>query len=179
MKLKDWFHTIKRARTVVISVVLALVFGPTTAVNADIYKCSVNGNTVFSDQPCSEKAEKVELNLNKPKQQDIDRQKQLTDTFEEESRITNIHTLHQKNKMLKQQIKTLEQKQQAELATLREKTYRTDDGMVVSTEQGLFKKMDELVASYQNAISELQSKIDHNNQTLSRLHQQNPKNRKQ
>lgn len=174
MKLRDWFLiTNSHSFSLVMSLALLSV---SLTVQADIYKCVVNGNTVFSDQPCAENAEKLELEIRQPQQQDIDKQQLLTATFEEESRVNHIHALHTENKQLEQQIKDLESAQQQEFKALAEKTYRTEDGKIISTEHGLFDKMNAVATQYQKMIAQLQAKIKTNEQALSVLHQQDPKN---
>lgn len=144
---------------------------------ADIYKCNENGNTVFSDQPCSDKAEKLELKLRQPQQQDIAKQQLITATFEEESRISQIHLLNNKNAELEQQIKNLQQSQQTALKSLAEKTYQTEDGRIATKEHGLFKRMAQVFEDHQQKITQLQKEIKTNEDLLSDLHQQAPTKR--
>jgi len=156
---------------------MSLLLFATQVLAADIYKCNEHGNTVFSDQPCSDQAEKLALKLRQPQQQDIAKQQQLTATFEEESRINQIHLLNDKNAELEQQIKRLQQAQQAELEALAEKTYQTEDGRIATKEHGLFDRMDQLVEDYQQQIKKRQAEIKTNEKLLSALHQKDPKKR--
>jgi len=180
MKSREWFPiTNRHSVTYVLRVLLLAVLLGISAlvqVKADIYKCQLNGNTVFSDQPCSSQAEKIDLKIRQPQQQDIENQQQLTARFEEDSRVNQIHSLHSENKQLEQQINALEVAQQHEFQALAEKTYRTEDGKIVSTEHGLFDKMNVVAKNYQNRIAELEKKIKTNEQALSVLHQHDPKN---
>lgn len=151
---------------------LALMVLP---LQAEVYQCKLNGHTEFSDQPCSEQAQIIELKVQQPQQAAIDAQKAITATFEEESRVNEIYSLNQRNQELEAEIRLLQQQQNAELASLRAKTYTTEDGRIVSTEPGLFKKMDQVVVQYQQQILQVKQQIEQNKSSLNQLFQRAPK----
>ena len=144
-------------------------------VHADIFKCTINGNTEFSDQPCSKDAQTIELRHQKPDSKAIEQQQAITATFEEESRVNRIHRLNQKNDDLEAEIMALEERRRTELDQLRTKTYITDDGRIVSTEHGLFQKMDDVNAAYQQQIDQRKQQIAENKHSLTSLYRQAPK----
>lgn len=143
-------------------------------VQAEVYKCTVSGRTEFSDQPCSEQAEKIELKVTQPEQDAIERQQAITATFEEESRVTEIHTLNQKNDHLAAEISRLERQRDAELEELSARTYITEDGRMATSEHGLFQRMDEVEAHYQQQVEQIQYQIRKNKTALQGLYRNAP-----
>jgi SMC interacting uncharacterized protein involved in chromosome segregation len=141
---------------------------------AEIFKCTVHGQTEFSDKPCAEQAEKVELKVIQPQQSDVDEQQAITRTFREESRINDIHILKQRNVQLEADIRQLQQSHDEELKLLRDRTQLTDDGYMVTSEYGLFDEMNALTARYQQQIEQIQSEIEHNERRLQVLHNTEP-----
>jgi ubiquinone biosynthesis protein UbiJ len=139
-------------------------------VQAEVYKCTVNGRTEFSDQPCSDQAQKIEIKVTQPEQTAIDEQRAITATFEEESRVTEIHTLNQQNDHLKAEISRLERQHDAELEELSARTYITEDGRMATSEHGLFQRMDEVTAEYQTAIELIRQQIQRNQNQLNNLY---------
>jgi ubiquinone biosynthesis protein UbiJ len=139
-------------------------------VQAEVYKCTVNGRTEFSDQPCSDQAEKIEIKVTQPEQTAIDEQRAITATFKEESRVTEIHTLNQQNDHLEAEISRLERQRDAELEELSARTYITEDGRMATSEHGLFQRMDEVTAEYQTAIELIRQQIQRNQNQLNNLY---------
>lgn len=139
-------------------------------VQAEVYKCTVNGRTEFSDQPCSDQAQKIEIKVTQPEQTAIDEQRAITATFEEESRVTEIHTLNQQNDHLEAEISRLERQRDAELEELSARTYITEDGRMATSEHGLFQRMDEVTAEYQTAIELIRQQIQRNQNQLNNLY---------
>ena len=143
-------------------------------VQAEIYKCTINGRTEFSDQPCSEQAEKIDLKVSQPQQTAIEQQQAITATFEEESRVTQIHSLNQHNDDLESEIIRLEQQRDAELEELSARTYITEDGRMATSEHGLFQRMDEVEADYQQQLEQIQQQIQKNKTALQGLYRNAP-----
>jgi hypothetical protein len=139
---------------------------------ADIFRCQINGSTVFSDQPCADDARKIEVEVYQPDAAAVSEQQAITETFKEESRINRIHQLKQKNESLSRQISRLQESRDAELATLRERTYDYGNGYVATHERGLFQKMDQLDNEYDKQIEQLRLQIQHNTTQLDALYPQ-------
>lgn len=139
-------------------------------VQAEIFKCSVNGSIEFSDATCSSQAEKVTLDIKTPDPEAVESQQAITETFEEESRMTQIHALHEKNDELEARIAQLQQQRRAELGRLRQKTYSTGDGRIATREYGLFEKMDQVDRDYQQQVDALHQQILLNEQQLNSLY---------
>lgn len=149
----------------VLAVLLAL------PLQADIFKCTVNGNTQFSDQPCADNAVRVDIDTRQPGEDAVESQQAITQRFQEESRINQVHSLKQKNETLAIRIDQLQQDRQTELNRLGQRTYTSDDGRMATREQGLFEKMDRLDAEFQQQIQDLKQQIQHNQQQIHRLYQ--------
>lgn len=150
-------------------VAMLLVLMLVLPVQAEIFKCTVNGNTTFSDQPCAEDAEAISLKLRQPDTEAVNAQQAVTQDFQEASRINRIHTLKRKNEVLTARIDQLQQERQAELDALRKRTYLMDDGRMATREHGLFEEMDNVDAEYQERIRQLEQEIQQNQQQILQL----------
>ncbi len=140
-------------------------------VSADIYKCRISGNTSFSDQPCGEHAETVEIDSRQPNQQAVQEQQAITQRFQEESRLNQVHDLKRRNDALSARIDHLQQERETELNQMRQRTYITDDGRMATREHGLFEQMDRVDAEYQTRIQDLKQEMQNNQQKIHRLYQ--------
>jgi hypothetical protein len=156
----------------VLTVLFILMLG--LPVQAEIYKCTVNGKTQFSDQPCSDKAEIIEIKIHQPEAEDVTTQQQITQQFKEESRVNTIHSLHKENETLKTQITELEKQREAELEELSQRTYQYDDDTIATKEPGLFQEMNDVMVSYQKKIRQIENLIQQNESTMSQLQQNAP-----
>ena len=56
-------------KTIIIFVLLII---GTIHAQAGIYKCVIDGKTTFSGEPCSDNAEKVDVQIRRPKKEDVD-----------------------------------------------------------------------------------------------------------
>lgn len=138
-------------------------------VQAEIFKCTTNGNTTFSDQPCAKDAQTITLKHRQPDTSAIEAQQAITEHFREESRISRIHALKQENEALADQVEQLQQDRQRELDRLRERTFLMDDGRVATREHDLFEKMERLENEYQQRIRQLEQNIRHNEQQIRQM----------
>ena len=85
------------------------------AAQAEVFKCVEAGKTVFSDQPCAENAEKLELNIYQPKSEDIKKQQQTTQQYQRDSQHNAFLTLRSKNESLEKQIVQLQKEHDKKL----------------------------------------------------------------
>lgn len=143
----------------------------TLPLQADIFKCTVDGNTLFSDQPCADNAVRLEIEARQPNDKAVASQQAITQRFREESRVNRVHSLKQKNNALSARIDQLQQDRQTELDHLRQRTYTSDDGRMATREHGLFEEMDRLDAEFQQQIQDLKQEIQHNQQQIHQLYQ--------
>lgn len=137
---------------------------------AQIYQCTTGGETLFSDSPCSDQAETITIDIRQPDQQAIEKQQSITATFQEESRFNQIRQLNQHNDELEAEIIRLQQQREEELALLRQKTYTTGDGRIVTREHGLFDRINRLDALYQQKIEQVLQTIRGNEKRLQMLY---------
>ncbi len=136
----------------------------------EVYKCKVNGAVTFSDQPCSEQAQTIHIDVREPGTEAVKAQQSVTATFEEESRVNEIRQLNQRNDELQQQMRQLQQQHQSEMQKLQARTYDYGDGRVATREYGLFEKMDKLDAQHQQNMQSLQQQIEKNQKAIEALH---------
>lgn len=138
---------------------------------ADVYKCTVNNTTMFSDQPCSDNAERIEIKTTPPATVDVETQQTITATFEEEARVSEVTRLNKENDDIEAEIIALQQQREADLESLRERTYQLDDGRMATSEPGLFDKMNQVMIDTKQKIEALHAVIRANEFRLSELHQ--------
>jgi hypothetical protein len=141
-------------------------------VQADIYKCEINGQIEFSGQPCADNAERIELKVRQPSAKAIAEQEARTESFQEESKFSDINSLNRQNDALEAQIAALEKERQTVLAVMGTKTYQVDEDIIGTREHGLFKRMREIGADYDRKVDQLRQQIDQNDLKIEQLYQQ-------
>lgn len=151
-----------------LSLMLLIIF----PLQAEVYKCTANGSTTFSDQPCSDNAERIEIKTTPPATIDIETQQEMTLAIEEESRVSDIKALNQKNDELVLEINRLQKQSELDLEALREKTYQLDDGRMATSDPTVFAEMNQVVAVTKQKTEELKAMIRVNEARLEELHQQ-------
>ncbi|WP_273151426.1 DUF4124 domain-containing protein [Methylophaga thiooxydans] len=139
---------------------------------ADVYKCTANGSTTFSDQPCSDNAERIEIKTTPPATVDIETQQEITQEFEEESWISEIKALNQENDDLVLEINRIQKQSETELEALREKTYELDDGRMATSDPTVFGDMNQVIADTKQKTEALKERIRVNEDRLETLYQQ-------
>jgi uncharacterized protein DUF4124 len=150
----------------IISVFCLYVF--LSVAQADIYKCTVNGKTSFSDQACAKNAEIIDINIYKPSVEDIQQQQQSTQDFSESSRVSEILALKKKNEALENKKLQLQKNAEQQLKALEKKTYAVPNG-TVSTERGVFQKMADVENGYRRDVTKINTEIQKNEQKISEL----------
>lgn len=135
---------------------------------AEIYKCTVDGKTIFSDQACAKDAEIIEINVYQPSAEDVQQQQQSTQGFSESSRVSEILALKTKNEALENKKLQLQRKMEKELIALEKKTYSVPNG-TVSTERGVFQKMADVENDYRRDVNKVNAEIQKNEQKISEL----------
>lgn len=133
---------------------------------AEIFKCTINGSVSFTDKPCGDNAETVTLEINQPDAEAVKNQQSITQRFEQDTRVNQKQSLRQKNEALTAKIDLLQQQRQRELDSLRQRTYTTEDGRMATREHGLFEKMDKVDSEYQQQIQQLRQQIRANERSI-------------
>jgi len=140
-------------------------------VHAEIYKCVLNQNTVFSDAPCAEDAQEIELKVHRPAADAIEQQNKTTARYQQDSRVNEIESLRAKNQALQITIQDLQQQRNTKLEVLKAKTYQYSDTEIATTEHGVFKQMNAVVAEYQAKISQVKAQIRTNESRINQIKQ--------
>ncbi len=146
-------------------IVLLLI---TSAVEADVFKCEVNGKTIFSDAPCAEHAETIEMKVYQPKAEDIKKQQQTTQQYQRDSKHNAFLALRAQNETLEKQIIGLQKEHDQKLKAMRGKTYRSGN-YVATKEHGLFKRMRQMSVEYLARIEQIRKQIKQNEQKMAEL----------
>jgi hypothetical protein len=102
----------------------------------------------------------------------IAEQKARTESFQEESKFSDIDSLNRQNDALEAQITALEKERQTVLADMREKTYRVDNDTIGTREQGLFKRMQAVGSDYDRKLDRLRQQVYENDLKIEQLHEQ-------
>lgn len=137
-------------------------------VEAQVFKCIVNDETVFSDRACAEDAEKLEIKIYQPKSEAIKQQQQTTQQYQQDSKHNAFLALRSENKKLQKRIVALQKEHDEKLKEMGKKTYRSGS-YVATNERGLFKRMNELSADYRARINQLKAQISQNDREMAQL----------
>lgn len=143
-----------------------LLISPVT--QAEIFKCVGAGKTVFSDKPCADDAEKLELKLYKPKAEDIEKQQQTTQQYQRDSRHNDFLSLRSENERLEKQITQLQKEHDQKLKEMSGNIYRSGE-YIATKEHGLFKRMRQVSAEYKNKIEQVENQIESNKAKMDQL----------
>lgn len=130
--------------------------------SAEVYKCKLNGDLIFSDQLCGQDAEKVEIKVYQPKIEDVDRQRRTTKHYTEESQYDEWDALIAKSDTLNTKISQLEKQCDAELQVLNEKYYEYSETLIATSEHDLFQRIDDVKTDYQRKINRVKTEIGEN-----------------
>jgi uncharacterized protein DUF4124 len=150
----------------IFSLVCLLAIFPTA--QAEIYKCTVDGKTIFSDQACATNAEIIDIKVHQPSDESIQQQQQSTQGFSESSRVSEILALKKKNEALENKKLQLQKSTEQQLKALEKKTYSVPNG-TVSTERGVFQKMADVENDYRRGVNNINAEIQKNEQKISKL----------
>lgn len=132
------------------------------AANAGIYKCTENGAVVFSQTPCSDSAEKVEVRTYTPDPEEVRRQqerveqsnKKLDAAIEQREVDRNISKLQRK-------IRGYQRRMDSELSALRRKKLAANNNLAgAAWEQSISDEMKAVTEKYKTKIQVTQSEID-------------------
>ena len=156
----------------IFSLVCLLAIFPTA--QAEIYKCTVDGKTIFSDQACATNAEIIDIKVHQPSTEAIQKQQQSTKSFGESSRVSDILALKKKNEALENKKLQLQKSAEQQLKELEKKTYSVPEG-TVSTERGVFQKMADVENNYRRDVNKINAEIQNNERKISELTSRAPR----
>lgn len=137
-----------------------LAAGPAAAV----YKCQVNGETVFSQTPCAADAEKVEIKVHRPKEDEAQRAEEHANWLREENAAMRADRKGREATIeigkLEQQIEIYQDQMDKELAALREQKSSANNNLAGATlEQSIATEMQAVVEKYNTKIKLNRDKI--------------------
>ena len=138
--------------TLILTVTLACA-----AASADVYKCKKDGKTVFSDQPCSQGAEKISV---KPATGHADAVSEADAVAASKSFVEKTNTSTKRNALdadierAQNRITSLQESRDRELAALREKKQRANNNLAGAVwEQSISNEMIAVNETYSSKIS--------------------------
>jgi hypothetical protein len=133
---------------------------------ADLFRCKVDGKTVFSDKACSSEAQKIQLNVYRPKAEEAEKQREITKRNNQDALYSQWDELRSENTRLENKIVQLQQQWQQETTLLSKKLYRYSDTMVATSEPDLFNKMAQVDKRYQQQINNIKLTIRQNEHNM-------------
>ncbi|MFO7593436.1 MAG: hypothetical protein R6X15_05255 [Pseudomonadota bacterium] len=149
----------------------------TGTANAAIYKCQVDGKTVFSQTPCAADAEEYQVDYIR---QNAENAKAMTEQNERIRESTNasltemeIRRLGREIKSEEANIRVLQKRRDGELAALRQKKSRANNNLAGAVwEQSISDEMNAVNKRYDAQISERQTNIQRMLDQVDRLSRQ-------
>lgn len=127
------------------------------AASADVYKCKKDGKTVFSDQPCSQGAEKINV---KPATGHADAVSEADAVAASKAFVEKTNTSTKRNALdadierAQNRITSLQESRDRELAALREKKQRANNNLAGAVwEQSISNEMIAVNETYSSKIS--------------------------
>ena len=143
-------------RLVTIVIVTLLLQG---AVKADIYQCMLSGTVVFSDKPCAEDAEKLNLSVYRPSQQAVDQQQQTTQQFEQKAMLHELQQLRDDRNKIRENLAQIQRDRKKALKVYTSQLYSIGDEKLATREQDLFQKMNVVAQEYDAKTRQAQKQL--------------------
>lgn len=146
----------------IITVTLAalLTAGPAAA----IYKCQVNGETVFSQTPCAADAEEVHLKVHRPSEDEAKAAEERATWLKEENAALRAERKSRAAAIeitkLEREIEVYQDQMDKELAALREQKASANNNLAgAAWEQSIATEMQAVVEKYNTKIEIARGKI--------------------
>lgn len=146
---------------------LSLCFAMSFAPQAAIYKCEIDGVLTFSDQPCSDKYEKIEVSP-----QVIKKRPNATATPNTDSTDTYVKSRQLKREIdkVKARIKKLQKDMDAEIGEAKNMTVRTANNLYgASRSEALAMEMNAITERYRGLIEAEQANLERLQNELNQL----------
>ncbi|MCW8830990.1 MAG: DUF4124 domain-containing protein [Gammaproteobacteria bacterium] len=141
---------------------------------AEIYKCQLDGQTVFSQTPCAEDAEKYQVDYIKANEENAaelaERNARAREDLENTSVELEIRGIGLKIKKEQAYISTLQGQRDSELRALRNKKRYASNNLAGATwEQSISDEMNAINSRYDAMIEERQARINRLERDIDRL----------
>lgn len=135
-----------------------------TAPAAAVYKCQVNGETVFSQTPCAANAEEVQLKVHRPSDDEAKAAEQRATWLKEENAAMRAERKSREAGIeiakLEREIEVYHEQMDKELAALREQKASANNNLAGATlEQSIATEMQAVVEKYNTKIKLNRDKI--------------------
>ena len=139
-------------------------------VKAEFYKCVVNGKSTFSDRPCAEDSEKIEIKVYRPETNKISSTHERTERMTFKSKIYRVKS---RIKSKEREIKRYRIAMDRELSDLKDKKrFAANNSSGATWEISISNEMESVVAKYNSKISGAEGEIKHYRRELSDLQSQ-------
>ncbi|MBE0454862.1 MAG: DUF4124 domain-containing protein [Roseovarius sp.] len=156
---------------------LAMIIASSSAHASSIYRCEVNGEITFSQQPCAANAEAINLRYSKPDedsaaraQEDHEQTTSRAASMELERRIR-----WERDKIQEEErhINSLQRQRSAEIAALQQRQTRANNNLAGATfRQSLAEEMQAVNQRFDAQIDQRQANIDRMRADIERMQQQ-------
>jgi|WetSurSiteA1Bulk_404760.scaffolds.fasta_scaffold75204_1 predicted RNase H-like nuclease (RuvC/YqgF family) len=145
-----------------------------SAAHAAMYKCIVNGETVFSDTPCTVNAKEIEIKVLKPTPNDIseanERNKKSDDFTDKVNRDARKGAIKTEIYDLERRVSGYQNSMNKEIAHLKAKKARANNNLAGATwENSISSEMQAVSDKYGQEIKIAISRIERLRSELSRL----------
>ena len=132
---------------------------------AGVYKCQVDGKTVYSQTPCAGNAQKIEIKVHEPSAEEQARAKARLEQWGKGLEINELKAkrgaILRNIALLRQRIANINQQMDQELNWLRQKKLRANNNLAGATwEQSISSEMQAVARKYQAQIDTTQRDID-------------------
>jgi len=137
----------------------------TTQASAGIYKCTIDGETIFSQQPCSANAEEITVKTHEPSADEIEQAAERRSRLEENNTTSASDRKRReaeiKIKNAEKRIATYQKKMESELAALAKKKEAANNNLAGATyEQSISTEMEAASKKWTAKIDAEQVKIE-------------------
>ncbi len=138
-----------------------------SSAQAEIYKCTVNGKTAYSERPCGADAETVQIKVAPVDQAAKEAAQQRISALGTRVQADQIRT---KISSLESEINALNRKREADLQRIAAKKTRAANNLAGATwEQSLSTEMDATNRKYDSLISLKQGELERTREELARV----------
>ena len=150
-------------RTAIFLGLASAMTGPAGA--TEVYRCEIDGVMSFSQQPCAENAQRLEVNYIRPSAADIARQEERSrrtvETNREMAQERQIREIGYDIESAAGTIRTLQRQRDIEVAQLRRKKDSANNNLAGATwENSITQEMEAVIQRYDSLISQHQADID-------------------
>ncbi len=136
----------------------------TVTAHAAIYKCVIDGETVFSERPCASNAKEVQIRVHRPDQSVLQESTERANSIAEHERVLREdrrrREVQREIDELESRIRIAQRNMDAEHAALRARKSKAANNLAGATlEHGIAEEMQAVTAKYQARIDAAQARL--------------------